>query len=246
MTSTGFEKGYHDNDHLAVSYISEKRAGKRIKEDTFCLLDSSIKIVKQKDKGFIFAVMDGMGGQKGGFAASSFVQSRLPEYFRQPKYCGKEGIALLLQDMFEEMRHQKASDVMPETAGTTLSLLYMNDQKMHAFNTGDSAVYRFCDQTLALHPIFNAHRQDGLVFNYFGSDTLAYDVNTSPQNEGDVFLLCSDGLIESMDDAAMEHIIKQNRSAGVEKIAHELYLFSRQQGSTDDLTLIVIELIDLL
>jgi PPM family protein phosphatase len=246
MTSQGFEKGYHDNDHLAIAYISEKRAGKRIKEDTFCLLDSNIKIVRQKGKGFIFAVMDGMGGQKGGFAASSFVQSRLPAYYRQPGYCGEEGIALLLQDMFEEMRHQKKTDIMPETAGTTLSLLYMNDRKMHAFNIGDSAIYRFCDHTLALHPIFSTHRQDGLVSNYFGSDTLSYEGNTSPQSEGDVYLLCSDGLIESMDDAAMEHIIKQNRSAGVEKIAHELYLFSRQQGSKDDLTLIVIELIELL
>jgi hypothetical protein len=49
-----------------------------------------------------------------------------------------------------------------------------------------------------------------------------------------------------MDDVVMENVIKQNRLAGVEKITHELYLLSRKQGSKDDLTLITIEIIDLL
>jgi PPM family protein phosphatase len=246
MTSGKFEKGYHDNEHLAISYISEKRDGKKIKEDTFSLLDSNIKLVKEKSKGFIFAVMDGMGGQKGGFAASSFVQSKIPEYFRKPEYQGKEGIESLLQNMSEEMMYQKKIRGMPETAGTTISLLYMNDWKVHAFNIGDSPIYLFSDQFRKLQPIFNTHKEDGLVSNYFGSETLTYEMDTLEQEEGDIYLLCTDGLIESIDDAAIEQIIEKNRLSGVEKIAQELYLFSRKQGSKDDLTLITIEIIDLL
>jgi PPM family protein phosphatase len=240
------EKGYYDNDYLAVSFISEKREGKRIKEDTFSLLDYNIKLVKDKKKGVIFSVMDGMGGQKGGYDASSFIQFKLPNFFRESKYQEKEGIELLLDDMHTEMKEKKEKDEMPETAGTTLSLIYMNNKNIHAFNIGDSAIFHYNTETEKLNEIFNNHNEDGIVTNYFGDNKLKYEIKSFNQNEGDLYLLCTDGLIESINTNIVEEIIKKHKYSGVEQITKKLYESSRRLGSKDDLTLIAIETIDLI
>lgn len=232
-----------EGEHINFAYVSKKDESKQVKEDSFVVLAANAPIVKNNPKGNVFAVMDGLGGQEGGLAASSFLQKSIGTYFSKPEYDGPEGLHELLKYTHTQFQSLKSEGEIPETSGSTLSLILLYKGDYHIFHTGDSRIYLQRDGSEEINQITTDWHNQGLI-NYFGQPELTLERKQLKQEEYDKILLMTDGLYESLDERTLKQIILEERNSPVKEITKTLFQRSRQRGSLDDLTLIVAELLE--
>ena len=70
--------------------------------------------------------------------------------------------------------------------------------------------------------------------------TLCDAILITPQN-GDIYVLCSDGVNKGLSDINIEKIVKKNLSAG--KIAHEIVKTSAHNDGKDNVSCVVIKIV---
>ena len=239
------DNGIYEGEQINFSYISDKNPIKQVKEDTFLILAENVLPIT-KNKGFMFAIMDGMGGQEGGYIASSFLQKKLIDYYNNSTYePGPKGIKKIIKKAQQEFQNLKNKNKIPKTSGTTLSLALLYDKTYHFFHMGDSRIYLLRDGEETLKQITTDHSYNhGGLNNYFGKQKTFIEEQKKKQEYYDLLLLSSDRLNESIDIRTISSIMIQERDMGVKKIKDDLHHFSRKRGSIDDLTLIVSELLE--
>jgi protein phosphatase len=185
--------------------------------------------------GALAVVADGMGGARAGEVASTLATESIRRYFtEQPlplEGTDEERCRFLVTSIFEAgkvLMSRVESD--PETIGmgTTVVLLWLVDGKAHIAWCGDSRCYVFHPDK-GLQPLTKdhsyvqelvdkgtireeeafGHPDSNLITRGLGdidaeasADSLTYSVT-----EGDIFLLCSDGLCGYCRDAQIEDIL---------------------------------------
>ena len=114
--------------------------------------------------------------------------------------------------------------------GTTIATVHFAETSVYVGHVGDSRVYRFRDGTLELvtedHSLLNdylkakklspeeieAFPHKNVIVRALGmKDTVQVDVGRFEPKDGDVFLLCSDGLSGMVTDAEMERAAARAR-----------------------------------
>jgi serine/threonine protein phosphatase PrpC len=232
-------------EHAYIS-IQKKRIGR--KEDCFLTLSENIPRLKAGSKGFLYAVMDGIGGHKGGYQAASFLQQKIPEYFSSSLIKpGPESIRQLLHEAHEQFKTRTApTGDIPESAGSTLSLVLLYGKKYFLFHTGDSRIYLLRRNQQELIQLTKDHQDDrGVLTRFFGHSALLIDELEIEQVESDIVIIATDGLNEKMGNLLISENVLEKRDQGVDKIVGKLATEARARGSTDDLTIIAFELLDL-
>lgn len=149
--------------------------------------------------------------------------------------------------------------------GTTIVSMLL-DKKYniaHIFHVGDSRVYRLRNNKLELltkdHSKIEELLSQGkitekdiasselksMVVRVLGPKRdVEIDYQIETVQEGDIFLLCSDGLNGEIDDGTIEQIIKKN-SANVSEICAELIYAANRHGGGDNITVEAIKIISL-
>ena len=174
----------------------------------------------------LFVLCDGMGGHERGEVASGAISQGLTDYFR--KNISPENILTdeQLQEAIEYSYKQlDAKDNGAfRKAGTTMTLLYFHRGGCTAAHIGDSRIYHVRPSSRTL---LYKSRDHSLVFELYQMGEITYEeMRTHPRKNqisramipgtdnrqeadivhitdilpGDYFLLCSDGVLESMDD----------------------------------------------
>jgi len=142
--------------------------------------------------------------------------------------------------------------------GTTVAVILTREQALLTAHVGDSRVYRFRDRRLS--PLTQDHslaqelvRQgvmteaealysapSNVLTRALGvRNTVAEDIIYHSVEPGDVFLLCSDGLYNMIDDDDIIRIISQDRSS-LEDKTRQLVEASNQAGGEDNITVILV------
>jgi protein phosphatase len=140
--------------------------------------------------------------------------------------------------------------------GTTLCVLLVEADQAHLAHVGDSRVYLIRDgQILRLtrdHTVVQQEIDAGRLTpemarqvphrNYL-TQSVGYhgpvepDTSTRPLQPGDVFLLCSDGLTDPLDDQAIAAICDRTDLADLaETLVHE----ALKAGGEDNVTVVVV------
>ena len=180
----------------------------------------------------LFLVCDGVGGMEKGEVASQVVCSSIPEYFEQNK--GKSIDENYIFQAFLYAQNKIAEHIVEnpdaDGMGTTLTLLSLNDKGVSIAWAGDSRVYQIRNGEIifktADHSFVEELVRNGIIS---AEDALTHpkkniitramqgDPKVKPdvfhQNDvqaGDKFFLCSDGVLESFDDAALCEVIAHN------------------------------------
>jgi serine/threonine protein phosphatase PrpC len=166
----------------------------------------------------------------------------LVKFYREPEQypASYESIKQLMMEANREILNW---GFMPGTdrplgicAGT---LVWLYKEIMHVFHAGDTIALLVRDgvfeQLTALHEL------DGSIYRYFGfGENLKIDVSRHEIEESDRILLMSDGVTKAMIPAEINALSEkyQDKAVAVREIVNR----SRNKGSQDDITAMVIEI----
>jgi serine/threonine protein phosphatase PrpC len=152
-----------------------------------------------------------------------------------------------------------SKDIRFKGMGTTVVTCLINGDKIYIAHVGDSRCYRLraggLDQITRDHSLLEDYKDakpdmtveeernfphKNVITRALGMrDTVQVDIRTDEVTDGDIFLLCSDGLSGMISD---EHI-KQILHAGddLEKSVAELVDQANRAGGTDNITTLVLQ-----
>jgi PPM family protein phosphatase len=146
--------------------------------------------------------------------------------------------------------------------GTTVSAAWFHDRKVSIAHIGDSRIYRYRDYRLELlttdhtvvqelvdHGFYTqeeakASEQRNIVTRALGIDpTVEVDIYDYDARPGDIYLLCSDGLTDMVDDLDIANIIRRS-STDLEYGTGELVNKALSNGGKDNVTVIMVRVDD--
>lgn len=212
-------------------------------------LKSPLTTQKELLREIHFAVFDGMGGENYGelasYAAADFLKNyskTISEYFL-PKtrnltnLCRKMNAAVV----------RKEKELLTERMGSTVVGLCFTRHYVYSYNLGDSRAYRLRAGILSQLSVDHVEKRDGQknkkapLTQHLGIDPERYLLEPYIQMEklqdGDTFLLCSDGLTDMLSDSEICEIISLNESVDIS--AQKLLDSALEKGGRDNVTVIL-------
>jgi PPM family protein phosphatase len=220
---------------------------------------------------FVFAVSDGMGGAHAGEFASRITMDKiarlLPRSFRQSATGIEAGHADVLDELFNEIHRALMflghSDEECSGMGATLSLCWFVPGWMHFAHIGDSRIYYLSGRDGGIRQITHDDTYVGWLFRKgeinerearnhprrnvlqkalgAGHQFIEPQVGSVAYEPGDVFLLCSDGLVEGLFDERLLDFLRPAESAAAgESIAQRLVSASVENSGRDNTTALVV------
>ncbi|MDO6777181.1 protein phosphatase 2C domain-containing protein [Shewanella sp. 3_MG-2023] len=177
----------------------------------------------------VWVVADGMGGHAAGDVASQTVIDGIQQSLEQvePNEITIELLKSSLQNSNRILQQMSETEFEGKVAGSTVVVLWLDNDQYHMLWVGDSRVYRFREQQLTQlskdHSQVNDMVDEGLlapeeaethplanvITRAVGVDVhLDIDYRSDKVNEGDIFLLCSDGLNKELNDNEIQRIIQ--------------------------------------
>ncbi|HWE81688.1 MAG TPA: Stp1/IreP family PP2C-type Ser/Thr phosphatase [Gaiellaceae bacterium] len=211
----------------------------------------------------IFAVADGMGGAQAGEVASGLAAETVRELDHDPNASGEERVVALIKAANLRVHERAASDAAASGMGTTMTVAILQaDGSVAIGHVGDSRAYRLRggqleqltnDHSLVaelvrrgeLSPAEAAvHPQRSVITRALGTEAdVDVDSFTVEAEDGDVFLLCSDGLTTMVPVDTIEAILEKNRSR-LEAAAAALIKAANDRGGDDNITAILFAVAD--
>lgn len=189
----------------------------------------------------VFGVFDGMGGEECGEIAS-YIASKTASTIE----IGKNAAAVLSQFCYEANNDICDYATVHEVSsmGTTAAMLVFAEKEVVLCNIGDSKIFRLCDRTL------EQISMDHVAAAAFGvkpplSQNLGIPQNElvidpylarGPYNDGDVYLICSDGLTDMV---SVDEITKVLVSKPIEEAITLLLDKALSNGGRDNTTIIL-------
>lgn len=213
-------------------------------------------------KGHIYMVCDGMGGAAAGQIASelackTFIDVYLNHPAMDPVTAITSAVVAANRYVFDVSRAVAERNGM----GTTLSGLVLRQDMAHVCQVGDSRVYRVRDHECEQITTDHTWIEDALRLNMIKPeevDTHPYrhvitkaigtyenvepDVFTLDLRLGDVFMLCSDGLLNHVNNDEIGEILNEN---GPAEATWKLVGKALQRGGTDNCTVMVVRIDEL-
>lgn len=182
--------------------------------------------------GDVFVVCDGMGGHVGGAKASSIAVSSIIEYLKKEKY---NDIPQALNEaiQYANMQIIGFASANPEFKGmgTTACIVVLQEKEAYIAHVGDSRIYLYLGKEQQLHRVTKDHSYvQTLVDKGEISDDdaehhpnknrilkalgirpeMTPTVNVVHPKNGDIFLICTDGLNGMICDNTIEQAMKQD------------------------------------
>ena len=201
----------------------------------------------------LFAVADGMGGAQAGEVASKLAASAL-EGGRSEELDGLEQVNALIQNANRRIYDRASTDPTASGMGTTMTVALVEGMSVVIWHVGDSRAYLVrgdsMEQLTEDHSLVNellksgklteeeahVHPQRSVITRAVGTDPdVDVDAFTIEAEDGDVFLICSDGLTDMVSDVDILDLIDRNRG-DLEKAVRALVQFANKEGGEDNIT----------
>lgn len=249
----------------SVSACSNTGKVRRNNEDNFLLNDFYLEmkhgscdmqsLTLEPEAIHLLGVFDGMGGYSDGEQASFLTACTAAQYWEE-KLKRSRNISQTLTDLCLEANDTVCEKADGSQMGTTCALLCLDGDRYHICNIGDSPVFLLREgelQTLSqehnqrrmfelatgkaapwnqkfkLTQCIGIPRDEMLIEPHTGSGTV---------RDGDVFLLCSDGITDMLHPETLKQILQQGLEP--EKTAQALISGALEAGGRDNATVICV------
>jgi serine/threonine protein phosphatase PrpC len=205
----------------------------------------------------LFVVADGMGGAQAGEVASEMAV----DSFERSLPDGSPGDALagVIRDANRRIHERSRSDEQFAGMGTTVTAAYVGDADVTVAHVGDSRAYLWRDGDLTRltrdHSLVGelvargklteeqaeAHPQRNVITRALGAEPdVDVDVEVFGAKDGDVFLLCSDGLTGMIQEPGARRVLESMRD--LEQAGRDLIAAANAAGGRDNITVILFRL----
>lgn len=208
-------------------------------------------------------VADGMGGAAAGELASQIFSDTTLEVFSAATFSTADPLQMVQQSfILANDRILKHTENVPahKGMGCTAELMAFSGDKFFLGHMGDSRTYRFkngqlkqlsqdhslvqdqLDRGLITPEEAKNHTMKNVILRAVGVDeTPALDLVRGNLSAGDLFLLCSDGLTDMVEDSGISAILS-SRSQLAQKV-DQLIELAKIGGGRDNITVVLIEII---
>lgn len=246
-------------DNLEFAAMTHKGMVRMRNEDNFRAI-TKLEGVPQ-----IFVIADGMGGHNAGDVASVVAVDSVSAYLSNPEIWinGGNNTFDFIVDAMDMANKQVVSIAKADGdmagMGTTMIISILIDNKLYIGHVGDSRLYLIRDshikQITSDHSLVEAlvkegsiskedaknHPSKNIITRVIGTnenanaDTIAVDINP-----GDVFLMCTDGLTNKLEDYEIDNIIVEFEN--LNDACTKLVELANNRGGEDNVTVILISL----
>ena len=216
----------------------------------------------QTPNGHVFVVCDGMGGHVGGKEASKTAVEAIMEFFMKNQFIDipkgmEQAIKYANKKVYEKSLHNPHLRGM----GTTIVMAVINNDKIYIGHVGDSRIYLFSDNKLIqltkdhsfvqnLYEMGIISKRDMRTHARKNEITKALGLhpNVEPDiiqkplllKNGDVLLLCSDGLTDMVEDELIQKILMEKKN--IKEAAHALMNAALNGGGKDNISFQLIKI----
>jgi protein phosphatase len=217
---------------------------------------------------FTFAVCDGMGGAKAGEYASNIavekITTLLPRAFQQSASGLQTGFQDVLTELYTQIHRALVylGGSYEECHGmqTTMSLCWFTPGRMYFGHVGDSRIYHLPKRKKVIKQLTEDDTHVGWLFR--NGKINEYEARTHPRRNvlqkalggsnqfvdpqvgaigyerGDIFLICSDGLIDGLFDGQLAELLRAEDSS-----AQQLVAASVKNSGRDNTTALVVRVV---
>lgn len=223
------------------------------------------------DTGYLMAcVCDGMGGEAKGEEASLIAVETLDELCEENRSIDEEPVFLLRTDpmRYFDLVTERIHEVIRQEqkqVGTTFAAVEFTSCSATAINIGDSTVFRYHDGEMDVlsqeHTLIGALVRDGILtreearknpyrhnlsrFLGAASDKTRLTPFISEEirlYEGDIYLICSDGLTDMLTDDAIKSILEEAKSQTPKSVCEMLVDRAMDEGGRDNITVVLVKI----
>ncbi len=219
--------------------------------------------IVEPDNYFCLAA-DGMGGAAAGELASAIFAQTAVELLSNKIERSEEDAAILVQKVFTIANERILEHVKENPAhkgmGCTAELLVFSNSRFIIGHVGDSRTYRFrdgkMDQLTHDHSLVQKQLDEGLITpeearNHSMRNIILRAVGTKKElpldilrgsaSSGDLFLLCSDGLTDLVDDSEIQNTLQHFDS--LPEKTDKLIQLAKDAGGKDNITVVLSEIL---
>jgi PPM family protein phosphatase len=207
----------------------------------------------------LFVVADGMGGAQAGEVASE-IAVRQFEHGLPEGEAPAGALVGLIQGANAEIHRQARDDPDRAGMGTTVTAAYVDGENVVVAHVGDSRAYLLRDGDLIRltrdHSLVGelvargklteeqaeSHPQRSVITRALGAyPDVEVDTEVFPARDGDVFLLCSDGLTGMVHEPQLKPLLEEG-DRSLEQIGRALIAAANEAGGRDNITVILFRL----
>ena len=207
-----------NNEDMVLAY------DKFLRSDVYCT-----EFLTENTERFVIALADGMGGHRAGEVASEQVLDSLKFFISDiPRGLSigefDETMMVWLQSINNNINRQGRADPALLEMGTTLVGIIYYGGKYFWINCGDSRLYRLRDGNLVQistdHSLSNARgekKHSNIITNCIGAGCKNSYLDifefTADFKQGDIYMLCSDGLNDMVPNTKIEQLMNEGCTA---------------------------------
>lgn len=211
------------------------------------------------ESGSLLAVVaDGMGGHNAGEIASSEAINVIKDVVLDNEHNAKEMLTQAINSANSTVYNMSLDKQALFGMGTTITACVIEKDKVTAAQVGDSRLYLIRDgmiiQITKDHSLVEMliengsitkedakhHPQKNVITRAIGTDKeVSADIYEFSICEGDIILLCSDGLVNMVEDEKILSVITRTKS--FEETADKLVCEAENAGGSDNITVILIK-----
>jgi serine/threonine protein phosphatase PrpC len=216
-------------------------------------------------RGSVYLVCDGMGGHNAGQIASELAAKQFLHAYYHLGGTAQEAARHAILQAHHYIAEMASKVPSRYGMGTTLTALILKQDEGILAHVGDSRCYRLRegvfeqlsrDHTLVARLVEQGiippeqaryHPQRNVIRQAVGvadpSEPLEPDIETFALQAGDLYLLCSDGLTDMVDDAEIEAILRDEPPT---RAAWRLVDRALANGGRDNITVALVQILQLL
>ncbi|WP_246128516.1 bifunctional protein-serine/threonine kinase/phosphatase [Pleionea sediminis] len=240
----------HQTKLLSVAIGSCSRAGKKPSNEDCVAYQIPNNNYELEHKGIAVALADGVSSAEAGKEASeTAVNNFINDYYQTPDtwsvaHAGQKILTSINLKLF-----RRSHEFTNEEKGylCTFSGLIIKSRIVHCFHAGDSRIFRYSGGSysqLTRDHIANIGSGRSILARAVGMDnSLQIDYLKQPLQQGDLFLITSDGVHDFVTEEQIVKVLTSQTTA--QQKAESLVSQALQQGSDDNVSCAVIEVLQL-
>lgn len=230
---------------------------RQMNQDAYCISQDNGKYI-------LCVLADGMGGYTGGEIASNLAAMSIDKYIREnfikDKEYNKEELQELIRKSIEYANlivyEKSKQEEELEQMGTTLEICLIYNNRVFIGHIGDSRIYRIRQEIMRKITTDHSyvqklvkegkitkeeainHPEKNMLMKALGCESeIEPDITVKGFQEGDIILICSDGLTNMVSEEKIYEIIKED----YENAADNLIKIANELGGKDNITVILIK-----